>query len=476
NNGFPRLAIGPESIKAKVAFLGNELKSQLVATYCVPLEDVAGKTVKLQCKSARLCGYEKGEDVLETNSVKALVTCGGAKGCEGDAVCIAGECVPQTMAAPGSGIGLWLAILGLVAGARGGGGGLLQGGEKKEAGAGPPPPPPPPRRGPPPPAVFPLPPPIPQPPPTEGPTSPRRRGGWPPPPPRPPRPRGRPRRPSPRAYRRCSSSAARARASSGRSGTGSTSARLRASTSPSTTASRRRTTPRSTSTAAAARRSSTWAPPTARSSTASACPRFASPTAPPSASARPRCGSCRDNRHAVSQRFGGDHRRRAAVQVRLQRRQLRRHALLGCVEADVHPDGAGRAGAVRRRRHAVRAGQGDHQAGALAPAPPRGQGPHAQGRAVVPAPVRHPPRRLHRRRFVLERLAERARPVVPLHPRQRWHAVPDARPRRLRLPRRRPQRDVDRHRDLQPRRRQVRGGLRARQPQAPRGRHLQHPR
>src|SRR5262249_39034492 len=143
NNGFPRLAIGPESIKAKVAFLGNELKSQLVATYFVPLEDVAGKTVKLQCKSARLCGYEKGEDVLETNSVKALVTCGGAKGCEGDAVCIAGECVPQTMAARGAGWGLWLAFPGLVAGAGGVAVVLVKRKKKEQAVAAPPPGPPP---------------------------------------------------------------------------------------------------------------------------------------------------------------------------------------------------------------------------------------------------------------------------------------------------------------------------------------------
>ncbi len=143
-NGFPRLAIEAESIKAKVASLQNELKSQLVATYFVPLEEVSGKTLKLQCKSARLCGYEKGEDALETNAAKAFVTCGGGKACDGLAVCVAGECVTQTMAPPSSGVGVWLAVLGLVAGGGGVAFVLLKRKKKEQAPAAAPPPGPPP--------------------------------------------------------------------------------------------------------------------------------------------------------------------------------------------------------------------------------------------------------------------------------------------------------------------------------------------
>jgi hypothetical protein len=142
-NGFPRLAIEAESLKAKIASLQNELKSQLVLTYYVPLDEVAGKTVKLQCKSAKLCGFEKGENPLETNATKAVLTCGGAKGCEDHAVCIGGECVAQTMAAPGSGAGLWIAILGLLAGAGGVAVVVLKRKKKEQAVAAPPPGPPP---------------------------------------------------------------------------------------------------------------------------------------------------------------------------------------------------------------------------------------------------------------------------------------------------------------------------------------------
>jgi hypothetical protein len=118
-NGFPRLAIEAESLKGKVASLQNELKSQLVATYFVPKDEVAGKTVKLECRSAKLCGYEKGEEPLTTNAVKALLTCGGGKACDELAVCIAGECITQSNEAPGGHLGLWLAIVGLVLGAGG---------------------------------------------------------------------------------------------------------------------------------------------------------------------------------------------------------------------------------------------------------------------------------------------------------------------------------------------------------------------
>ena len=89
----------------------------------------------------------------------------------------------------------------------------------------------------------------------------------------------------------------------------------------------------------------------------------------------------------------------------------------------------------------------------LAPAPPHRQ--RSLDRAPAPgrAPVRRAPRRLPGFAHLLPGPAQRARPVGALSHRQRRHHLPDARPRRLRLPGRRRQRDLRRCRARQPRRR-----------------------
>jgi len=115
-HGFPRLAKEPESLARQIESLGAELRSAVVLTYFVPMEEVAGKNIKLACRSA-VCGFVKGEtEPLVSNPIRNVKAACGQAACDGRAVCVRGECVAQTMAAPGAGIWLWLAILGFVGG------------------------------------------------------------------------------------------------------------------------------------------------------------------------------------------------------------------------------------------------------------------------------------------------------------------------------------------------------------------------
>jgi hypothetical protein len=79
------------------------------------MEEVVGKSIKLTCRSAQ-CGFEKGEtQPLVSNLVRNVKAQCGQGTCDGRAVCVAGECVAQTMEAP-TGIWLWLVILGFAGG------------------------------------------------------------------------------------------------------------------------------------------------------------------------------------------------------------------------------------------------------------------------------------------------------------------------------------------------------------------------